>query len=303
MEPHSAFVEANDVRLHVLRWGDPGDRPPALLVAGTGFPGLTWRAVAEILTEDYVVYTFDRRGHGLSDKPPLHPSIRGLGYDFADFANDLIALIDALDLSGVYGIGHSSGGTDVLLAAGLRPDLFSRLFVFEPTIAHPAVDPPPPPSPEGATASSAAALRRAQFASAQEVFTRYGSRPPLDVWRASALWDYIQAGFEQLDGGRVRLLCTPELEAEMVVPIAAAISKNRVVDGLSDPFPAIEAIRCPVMLTTGERSGPQYRRMTEGAARAIPGAGLEQVPGSTHYIPMQLPAEFVARVRLFAELG
>ncbi len=89
----------------------------------------------------------------------------------------------------------------------------------------------------------------------------------------------------------------------MVVPIAAAINENRVADGLGDPFAAIEAIRCPVMLTTGERSGPQYRRMTEGAARAIPGASLEQVPGSTHYIPMQLPEEFVARVRAFAELG
>jgi len=43
-------------------------------------------------------------------------------------------VIEALDLSDIYGIGHSAGATDLLLAAKLLPERFQRLFVMEPTI-------------------------------------------------------------------------------------------------------------------------------------------------------------------------
>ncbi len=46
-------------------------------------------------------------------------------------------MIDALDLRDVYGIGHSAGATDLLLAAKLRPERFTRLFVMEPTVMDP----------------------------------------------------------------------------------------------------------------------------------------------------------------------
>ena len=138
------FVKVNELRLHVLCWSENADRPPVILVAGTGFPALTWRVIAERLATEYVVYALDRRGHGLSDKLEPMSTGSGLGYDFADFAADLIGVMDALGLRGAYGIGHSAGGTDVLLAAGQRPDLFSRVMAMEPTIRDAAL----PESPE-----------------------------------------------------------------------------------------------------------------------------------------------------------
>ena len=70
MEPASEFIEANEQRLRVLRWGEPASgRPAVVCMSGSGFPALTWRVVAELLADDYVVYAYDRRGHGQSSKP------------------------------------------------------------------------------------------------------------------------------------------------------------------------------------------------------------------------------------------
>ena len=44
--------------------------------------------------------TYDRRGHSRSDRP-------GAGYDIDTLADDLGAVIERLDLSGITLIGHS----------------------------------------------------------------------------------------------------------------------------------------------------------------------------------------------------
>lgn len=303
MEPAQFDVTANGLRLRVLRWGEAGPgRPALMLVAGTGFPALTFRAAADLLVSNWTVYAYDRRGHGASEKPAPVTAGSGLGYDFPDFVGDLAGVMDALSLRGAYGVGHSAGATDVLLAAGQRPELFARVFAFEPTVAHPCVDDPDAPAPADTNFGERVRQRRAEFPSREAAFARYGSRPPFDVWRASALWDYVDAGFEARADGSIRLACAPGLEAEMLVAIGSAIQRNRVAPGLADPFAALERIACPVMLTTGELSPPMYARMATGACRAIPDAKLQEIAGCTHYFPMQLPEEFAGRVRAFAAL-
>ena len=108
--------------------------PPVLLVHGTGFVAEVWEDVARTLALNHVVYSFDLRGHGASHKPAAHQ------YHFLDFALDTCAVIETLQLSDLVGIGHSAGGTDLLLAAKLLPNHFSRLFVIEPTVMNPAAD-------------------------------------------------------------------------------------------------------------------------------------------------------------------
>ena len=105
--------------------------PPALLVHGTGFVAEVWDEIARELSSRYTVYGIDRRGHGASHKPA------GDRYHFLDFASDVCAVVEALDLTDIFGIGHSAGATDLLLAATLMPARFSRLFVMEPTIMDP----------------------------------------------------------------------------------------------------------------------------------------------------------------------
>jgi pimeloyl-ACP methyl ester carboxylesterase len=126
------WVEHDGVRIALAQWGEasPG-KPPALLVHGTGFVAEIWDEVASALASRYQVFALDRRGHGASHKPAADR------YHFLDFASDVCTVIEALELSDIFGIGHSAGATDLLLAARLLPQRFSRLFVMEPTIMDP----------------------------------------------------------------------------------------------------------------------------------------------------------------------
>jgi pimeloyl-ACP methyl ester carboxylesterase len=62
-----------------------------------------WRAVAPRLAERYRVICPDLRGFGASDAP-------GRGYDSLTFANDAVALLDALGIERVRLVGHDWGG-------------------------------------------------------------------------------------------------------------------------------------------------------------------------------------------------
>jgi pimeloyl-ACP methyl ester carboxylesterase len=126
------WVEQAGTRIALARWGvASSDKPPALLVHGTGFVGEVWVEVASVLASRHTVYALDRRGHGASHKPATDR------YHFLDFASDVKVVVKALGLSDIFGVGHSAGATDLLLAAKLLPGRFSRLFAIEPTIMDP----------------------------------------------------------------------------------------------------------------------------------------------------------------------
>jgi pimeloyl-ACP methyl ester carboxylesterase len=190
----------------LARWGEDGSgKPPALLLHGTGFVAEVWDEVARELASRYTVYALDRRGHGDSHKPAADR------YHFQDFAEDLCRVIEALDLSDIFGIGHSAGATDLLLAAKLLPKRFSRLFVMEPTVMDPrAVRTDGAGLSDRSTAAVQSVLRRqAEFDSTETAFQRYRAAPAFATWSESSLRAYIRHGFAPLRDGRVRLLCTP----------------------------------------------------------------------------------------------
>ena len=155
--------------------GRPG-KPPALLLHGTGFVAEVWDEVARELASRYVVYALDRRGHGDSHKPAADR------YHFQDFAEDLCRVIDALDLSDIFGIGHSAGATDLLLAAKLLPKRFSRLFVMEPTVMDPRATRADGLSDRSTAAVQSALRRQAEFDSTETVFQRYRAAPAFATW-------------------------------------------------------------------------------------------------------------------------
>jgi non-heme chloroperoxidase len=59
-----------------------------------------------MLQNGFRVVAHDRRGHGRSDQP-------GTGNDMDTYADDLAAVIEALDLRGAIMVGHSTGGGEV----------------------------------------------------------------------------------------------------------------------------------------------------------------------------------------------
>jgi pimeloyl-ACP methyl ester carboxylesterase len=277
----------------MLQWGESG-KPPALLVHGTGFVADVWDEVARDLASTYAVYGLDRRGHGASHKPRA--------YHFADYADDICRVIDALGLRDVYGIGHSAGATDLLLAAKMRPGCFTRLFVMEPTVMNPhaAREPSVGLSEQSLSRVQGALRRQAEFDSHDAVFKRYRAAPAFADWTEASLWAYVRHGFTPLADGRVRLCCTPEIESAMLRPIYEAMEQVYVGDARGNPFAWLGEIACPVTLTTSETSGLVYKEMASRAMALIPHARALAFEGAGHCVAQEAPALVLRAVREFS---
>src|SRR5512143_321963 len=115
------FVQVNDVKLH---YEMEGSGPPLLLIAGTGFPGATWRTgpSAQVAAEGVTVITYDHRGTGSSDKPDVDYSTR-------IFAADAAGLLQALDIPPAHVLGHSMGGRVVQWVALDHPERVRSLVI------------------------------------------------------------------------------------------------------------------------------------------------------------------------------
>ena len=290
------WVERGDARIALVRWGEAGSgKPPALLVHGTSFVAEVWDEVAGALASRYAVYGLDRRGHGASHKPGTDR------YHFQDFALDLCAVIEALDLSDILGVGHSAGATDLLLAAKLLPRRFSRLFVMEPTVMDPRAD----RASDARLSDQAKAMvqgvlgRRVEFDSAAALFQRLRAAPAFADWSESALWAYIRHGFEALPDGRVRLFCTPEVEAAMLLPIFEAMEQIYTGDGRGNPFSWLSEVDCPVCVSTAERSWSIYKEMAARAVALIPDVSQWSFEGVGHCVAQEAPTLVLQALEVF----
>jgi non-heme chloroperoxidase len=86
---------------------DWGAGQPVLFSHGWPLSGDAWDAQMIFFGQQgYRVIAHDRRGHGRSDQT-------WDGNDMDTYADDLSALIDALDLSDIVMVGHSTGGGEV----------------------------------------------------------------------------------------------------------------------------------------------------------------------------------------------
>lgn len=284
--PQRISIGPESERIAVARWGEENSsKPAALLLHGTGFVAEVWDEVASELASRYTVYALDRRGHGDSYKPAADR------YHFQDFAEDLCRVIETLELSDIYGIGHSAGATDLLLAAKLLPERFQRLFVMEPTVMNPRAA-----RADGAGLSDFAigavqgVLRRqAEFDSADAVFGRFRTAPAFADWSEPSLWAYIRHGFAPTAAGRLRLHCTPKIESALLQPIFEAMEQVYTGDIRGNPFPWLSEIKCPVRIATAEKSWPIYKEMAARAAALIPGASQWTFERVGHCVAQEAP--------------
>lgn len=101
----------------------PVDAPVVLLIHGMVSDSTTFSRAAEQLAErGHRVLAPDLLGHGDSDKPED-------GYQLADFADSMAALLTELDAREVTVVGHSFGGAVAMQLAHDRPELVRRLVL------------------------------------------------------------------------------------------------------------------------------------------------------------------------------
>jgi len=106
--PISSYLLLNDLRVHYLRWGEPGHGQAVVLLHGLASNARIWELTAPYLAEaGFDLIAPDQRGHGLTDKPDSD-----LG--FSTYTQDLLALITSLELDRPILVGHSWGASVAL---------------------------------------------------------------------------------------------------------------------------------------------------------------------------------------------
>lgn len=105
-----SIVKAKDgTEIYYKDWGSG---QPVVFSHGWPLNGDAWDAQMLFLVQKgYRVIAHDRRGHGRSGQPAK-------GNDMDTYADDLAAVIDALDLKGATLVGHSTGGGEVAHCIG-----------------------------------------------------------------------------------------------------------------------------------------------------------------------------------------
>jgi pimeloyl-ACP methyl ester carboxylesterase len=232
----------------------------------TGFCGPVLAPLAARLTTRFHCWTYDARGHGDTESPA------GLEWKWSGFADDVLAVVDGLGLDRPYGFGHSNGGAAMLDAEARRPGAFTALWCYEPIVW--------PEVTEELQASrrpliTGALKRRDQFASRQEAYDNFASKPPLESLDARALRAYVACGFAP-DREGVRLKCPPFVEA--------AIYRQGLVH---DGFSRLGRVQCPVTIGRGGHSLAVEPEVAQAQVDELPHAALVTFPDLGHFGPLE----------------
>lgn len=122
----SAMVKTATIEQHVLLAGPP-EGTPVVFVHGNVSSGTFWETTMLDLPDGFRAVAVDLRGYGDTEATPVDPK-RGL----SDMAEDVWAMVDALDLGKVHLVGHSMGGGVVMKAMLQRPEAIRTVTLVDP---------------------------------------------------------------------------------------------------------------------------------------------------------------------------
>jgi pimeloyl-ACP methyl ester carboxylesterase len=121
-------VERDGVRVWWERFGD-GDTTVVLVPAWSIVHSRCWKAQVHYLARHFRVVTFDPRGNGGSDRPPAAEA-----YDEAEFARDLVDVMDASGTERAVLVSLSLGAQRSLLVAAEHPERVLGLVFISPAL-------------------------------------------------------------------------------------------------------------------------------------------------------------------------
>ena len=122
-------AKANGIRIAYER---RGHGPPLVLIAGVGYGGWIFYRQVPDLASHFETITFDNRGVGASDKPEG-------SYSVNLFAQDTLALMDALEIERAHVLGASLGGMVALRMALDAPGRVNKLVLCATTHGGPNI--------------------------------------------------------------------------------------------------------------------------------------------------------------------
>lgn len=270
---HPLDVNVGDrLTLHVE---SSGAGAPLVLLHGFTGSGRSWDAIREVMASSRRVITIDLPGHGASSAP------RDPGrYSLRRFADDVVAVLDALQLERVALGGYSLGGRSALQVALAHPQRIGALVL------------------ESCSPGIADASERAQRASDDgalaDAVERDGLATFVDRWERLPLWRSQDALPEPVRARQraVRL-------AGSAAGLAASL-RGAGVAVEPDASPELHRLHMPVLLVAGALDA-RYARIAADMAAQVPGARLAIVEDAGHAVHLERPARFASLVGQFLD--
>ena len=113
------FIDIDGVKI----WHEiSGEGEPVLQIGGSGFAHLNFAPITPILNQQFKIIDYDARGYGKSDKPEQEYSLEG-------WADDAVAILDALGIAKAHIHGTSMGGMVATTLAGKYPDRVQSVVI------------------------------------------------------------------------------------------------------------------------------------------------------------------------------
>jgi len=118
-----SFIETDDgvIAAEVI-----GDGAPVVMLHPLALAARAWGSIADRLAQRFQVVTVDLRGHGES-------TWSGEPFSMTDLADDVTAVLDALELERAHLVGMSMGGSIAITFAGLQPHRVDHLLLADTT--------------------------------------------------------------------------------------------------------------------------------------------------------------------------
>jgi len=231
-----------------------GSGPPLVLVHGSMNNHETaWDAIRKLLSPRFSVYAMDRRGRGQTTAP----KDRSMEEEFGDVA----ALIDACGQP-AFVLGHSFGAHCAMGGAAMRPELVSKLVLYEPPVAGAMTDESMAKVEETAARSDWDGFVRTFLLEGPKI-----PEPMVNVIQASPFW------------------------APMVADGPATLRDIRTLGKYRFDPARFASLTLPVLLLAGSES-PRDNYVTDALATVLPNAKVVELQGQGHVAQALAPQMF-----------
>jgi pimeloyl-ACP methyl ester carboxylesterase len=265
-----ATAVVNGVRLSYEISG-PGEIP-LVMVHGSWLSRQSWNSVVPHFADSLRVLTYDRRGHGESERPSGQGSVRE---DVADLA----ALIEHLGLAPAWVAGQSFGAAITLRLAGERPDLLRGLIGHEPGLfSLIGEDPALAPMLEDFARTNAAVAERIASGDA-----------------AGAAEQFV----EEVVGPGAWTRFPPEMRQMLIEHAPTFLDEANDPDQVAFDLEWIREFPRPALLTQGDQSPAAFPAVITKLVEALPFAEVMTFTGAGHAIQAEKPEDYAEAITAF----
>lgn len=255
------FITINNLNLHYVEWGTPG-QPSIVLLHGFQSNAHTWDTFSHAMANTYHVLALDQRGHGDTDWAPDGD------YTPDAFIRDIVGFIDALNVVPTILVGHSMGGRHAAMVAADYPDKATKVVIVDtPAEMPPAILDMMAQQPASDTPSEPET-----FASFEDVIrsgiAQYPLTPEAELRHAN--YHNLYRGAD----GKWRWRWDLTL-----------LERRRLNRSLQlDLYSYLQRVQCPTLLVRGQQSPLLTPDIAQKMVQHLPRGRLVEIPDTAHTV-------------------